>query len=202
MEITKAEFVTSLAEYGKFPGIGLRQIAVAGKSNVGKSSLINALSGRKSLAKVSGTPGKTRLINVFLLNDSFHLIDLPGYGFAKVDKREKERWGDMIEGYFARTRELKTTLHLVDIRHEPTRDDLTMNAFLRDTGKPFIVVATKLDKISRAARMKQLTLIGRALCVQPWQILAFSSETGEGKAELLKAIEQALSAKEPEAGEE
>ena len=120
MEINKAEFVTSLDAYGPFPGAGLPQIALAGRSNVGKSSLLNCLTGRKGLAKVSGTPGKTRMINVFLINGTFHLIDLPGYGFAKVSRQEQERWGRMMEDYFASSSTLRLTLHLVDIRHEPT----------------------------------------------------------------------------------
>jgi GTP-binding protein len=192
MEIIKAEFVTSMAEYGKFTGRGLPQVAVAGKSNVGKSSLINSLCHRNGLAKVSGTPGKTRLINVFLLNERFHLIDLPGYGFAKVDKQEKLRWSEMMDGYFAKSDLLKITLHLVDIRHDPTADDVTMNSFLRQTGRPFIVVATKADKVSRGARMKLLAPICRMLCVQPWQVIPYSSETGEGRPQLLAAIQQAL----------
>lgn len=192
MEITKADFVTSLPEYGKFFGIGKPQIAVAGKSNVGKSSLINSLCGRKNLAHVSGTPGKTRLINVFLLNDSFHLIDLPGYGFAKVDKQEKLKWGEMMENYFAQSDFLRLTLQLVDIRHEPTEDDVTMCKYLRQTNQPFVIVATKSDKISRGARQKYLAPIGRKLEVQPWQIIPYSSETGDGKKELLNAIAQIL----------
>lgn len=191
MEIKTAEFVTSMARYAA-PDPLLPQIAVAGKSNVGKSSLINNLCRRKALAKTSATPGKTRLINLFLLNGSFHLVDLPGYGFAKVDKKEKMRWGDMMEAYFRETGVLRLTLHLVDIRHEPTQDDLQMNAFLRGMQLPFLVVATKADKISRGARMKQLAPICRALQVQPWQVICYSSETGDGREELLKKLEEAL----------
>lgn len=146
MEIKKAEFITSMAQYGKFEGVGLPQIAVAGKSNVGKSSLINKLCNRRSLARTSQTPGKTRLINAFLLNDSFHLIDLPGYGFAKVDKQEKLRWGKMMQDYFEQSDELRHVLCLVDIRHEPTEDDKQMNLFLRQMGIPFTVIATKADQ--------------------------------------------------------
>ncbi|MBQ6255076.1 MAG: YihA family ribosome biogenesis GTP-binding protein [Clostridia bacterium] len=195
MEIKSAEFVTSMNAYQK-PDPALPQIAVAGKSNVGKSSLINSLCRRKALAKTSATPGKTRLINLFLLNGSFHLVDLPGYGFAKVDKQEKLRWGEMMEKYFRETGELRLTLHLVDIRHEPTQDDIQMNTFLRGMGRPFLVVAPKADKISRGARMKNLAPICRALQVQPWQVICYSSETGDGRDKLLEALEKALS--EPE----
>lgn len=198
-EIKQAEFITSRADYGPFEGKGLPQIAVAGKSNVGKSSLINRLCRRNKLARTSATPGKTRLINIFLLNNAFHLIDLPGYGFAKVDKQEKARWGKMMQDYFETSDELRHVLCLVDIRHEPTEDDIQMNTFLRQMGIPFTVVATKADKISRAARQKQLAPICRALLVQPWEIICWSSEDDTGRNELLDAIELAL--KEPEAPE-
>ena len=191
MEIKSAEFVTSMAAYVP-PQPPLPQIAIAGKSNVGKSSLINCLCRRKALAKTSATPGKTRLINLFLLNGEFHLVDLPGYGFAKVDKQEKLRWGDMMERYFRNTQELRLTLHLVNIRHEPTQDDLQMNAFLRGMGLPFLVIATKADKISRGARMKYLAPICRGLQVQPWQIICASAETSDGRDQILAAIEKAL----------
>ncbi len=192
MEIKKAEFITSLADYGPFPGRGLPQIAVVGKSNVGKSTLINRLCRRSKLARTSATPGKTRLINLFLINDRFHLVDLPGYGFAKVDKKERARWGTMMRDYFTRAEELRHVLCLVDIRHEPTEDDRIMNAFLRETGIPFTVVATKADKISRGARSKQLAPICRALLVQPWEIICFSGEDGTGREELLAALEGML----------
>ena len=192
MEIKTADFVTSMAEYGKFPGKGLPQIAVAGKSNVGKSTLINCLCRRNKLARTSSTPGKTRLLNVFLLNGSFHLVDLPGYGFAKVDKQEKLRWGRMMQDYFSQATELKHVLCLVDIRHEPTEDDRLMNRFLRESDLPFSVIATKADKISRGARSKDLAPICRALRVQPWEILCFSGEDGTGRDELLRLLEQVL----------
>ena len=193
MEIKKAEFITSLADYGPFEGKGLPQIAVAGKSNVGKSTLINRLCRRNKLARTSATPGKTRLINIFLLNDSFHLVDLPGYGFAKVDKKEKARWGQMMQDYFTGAEELRHVFCLVDIRHEPTADDVTMNQFLRQTGIPFTVIATKADKISRGARSKNLAPICRALLVQPWEIICFSGEDGTGREELLNRMEEVLS---------
>ncbi len=199
MEIRKAEFVTSLAAYGPFAGRGLPQIAVVGKSNVGKSSLINRLCRRGGLARTSSTPGKTRLINIFLLNEAFHLVDLPGYGYAKVDKQEKARWGQMMQDYFTTTGELLHVLCLVDIRHEPTQDDVQMNAFLRQMGIPFTVIATKADKISRGARQKQLAPICRALLVQPWQIICFSSEDGSGRDALLERLEAVLTPAEADA---
>ena len=199
MEIRKAEFVTSLAAYGPFTGRGLPQIAVVGKSNVGKSSLINRLCRRGGLARTSSTPGKTRLINIFLLNEAFHLVDLPGYGYAKVDKQEKARWGQMMQDYFTTTEELLHVLCLVDIRHEPTQDDVQMNTFLRQMGIPFTVIATKADKISRGARQKQLAPICRALLVQPWQIICFSSEDGSGRDALLERLEAVLTPAEADA---
>ena len=201
MEIKSAEFITSMASYGNFQGKGLKQIAIAGKSNVGKSSLINCLCRRNKLARTSATPGKTRLLNVFLLNNEFHLIDLPGYGFAKVDKQEKARWGKMVQDYFEQADELLHVFCLVDIRHEPTEDDKNMNLFLRQMGIPFTVIATKADKISRGARQKQLAPICRALLVQPWEIICWSSEDGTGRDQLLSHIDQLLQ-EEPEAEEE
>ena len=196
MEIKQAEFVTSMAQYGNFAGKGLPQIAVAGKSNVGKSSLINKLCNRNKLAKTSATPGKTKLINVFLLNRSFHLIDLPGYGFARVDKAEKARWGKMMQDYFEKSDELRHVFCLVDIRHEPTEDDKQMNTFLRQMGIPFTVIATKADKISRGARQKQLAPICRALFVQPWEVICWSSEDGTGRDQVQKLLDEVLA--EPE----
>ena len=196
MEIKTAEFITSMAAYGSFPGRGLPQIAVVGKSNVGKSSLINCLCRRNKLAKTSATPGKTRLINAFLLNESFHLIDLPGYGFAKVDKQEKARWGRMMQDYFEQSQELRHVLCLVDIRHDPTQDDIQMNQYLRQTGIPFTIIATKADKISRGARQKQLAPICRALLVQPWEVICFSSEDKTGREDLLKKLAEVLGVEE------
>lgn len=188
MDIKTASFVTSLSQYQEKPPILLPQLAVVGKSNVGKSSLINSLCNRKKLCKTSATPGKTRLINVFLINEDFHLVDLPGYGFAKVDKAEKIRWGKMMDDYFQTSTQLFHVLHLVDIRHDPTQDDITMNRYLRDMGIPFTIVATKADKISRGARMKQIAPICRGMLVQPWEVMVYSSEDGTGREELLGKI--------------
>ena len=196
MEIKSAAFVTSLPRYGDFPGRGLPQIAVAGRSNVGKSSLINSLCRVKNLAKTSATPGKTRLINVFLINGEFHLIDLPGYGFARVSKKEKESWGQMMDGYFGKSEHLKHVLHLVDIRHEPSAEDRQMNAYLYGNGFHFSVVATKADKLSRAQQGAMLPRLARDLAVQPFDIIPYSSQSSEGRVKLLSRMEEALSLQE------
>lgn len=192
MVVKQARFITSLAQYGNYPGMGLPEIAICGKSNVGKSSLINRLTRQHKLAKTSGTPGKTRLINLFQINEDFILVDLPGYGFAKVSKAEKARWTGMMEGYFAQTALLKHVLHLVDIRHDPTADDRDMHAFLVATGVPYTVVATKADKISKAARARHVHAVCRGLSVQPWQVIPWSSEQDTGGEELLAALSKVL----------
>ena len=190
MLVKRADFITSMKEYGDFATKGCPEVAFAGKSNVGKSSMINKLTNRGKLARTSATPGKTRLINVFQINQEVNFIDLPGYGFAKVSKTEKESWGRMMQNYFATTEDLCHVFHLVDIRHEPTTEDKEMNLFLRQSGIPFTVIATKADKISRGARMKHIAPICRALAVQPWQIIPFSSEDGTGRDDILNKIEE------------
>ena len=131
MTISKSRFVQSLSAFGSFPGQGLPEIAMAGKSNVGKSSLINSLTNHSKLARTSSEPGKTRLVNLYLINESFFLVDLPGYGFAKAPKQEKQRWAEMIEGYLKSSTNLRRVFQLVDIRHEPTADDQLMVDYLR-----------------------------------------------------------------------
>lgn len=190
MQVKRADFITSMKDYGDYATRGCPEVAFAGKSNVGKSSMINRLTNRGKLARTSATPGKTRLINVFQINGEINFIDLPGYGFAKVSKAEKESWGRMMQNYFATTQDLCHVFHLVDIRHDPTAEDSEMNLFLRQAGIPFTVIATKADKISRGARMKQIAAICRALAVQPWQVIPFSSEDGTGKEEILAKIEE------------
>ena len=201
MNYNKADFIASYGISSQLPESDRPELSFSGRSNVGQSSLINKLCNRRSLARTSQTPGKTRLINAFLLNDNFHLIDLPGYGFAKVDKQEKLRWGKMMQDYFEQSDELRHVLCLVDIRHEPTEDDKQMNLFLRQMGIPFTVIATKADKISRGARQKQLAPICRALLVQPWEVICWSSEDGTGRDQLLTLLEKVLAPEEeaPEA---
>ena len=190
MQVKHADFITSMKDYGEFATKGCPEVAFAGKSNVGKSSMINKLTNRNKLARTSATPGKTRLINVYQINGEINFIDLPGYGFAKVSKTEKQSWGKMMQNYFATTEDLCHVFHLVDIRHEPTQEDKEMNTFLRQAGIPFTVIATKADKISRGARMKHIAPICRALYVQPWQVIPFSAEDGAGRDELLAKIEE------------
>ena len=190
MNIKRADFITSMKDYGEFATKGCPEVAFAGKSNVGKSSMINKVTNRNKLARTSATPGKTRLINVYQINSEINFIDLPGYGFAKVSKTEKQSWGKMMQNYFATTEDLCHVFHLVDIRHEPTEEDKEMNLFLRQAGIPFTVIATKSDKISRGARMKHIAPICRALAVQPWQVIPFSSEDGSGRDEILAKIEE------------
>ena len=203
MLVKRADFITSMKDYGEFATKGCPEVAFAGKSNVGKSSMINKLTNRGKLARTSATPGKTRLINVFQINQEVNFIDLPGYGFAKVSKTEKESWGKMMQNYFATTEDLCHVFHLVDIRHEPTTEDKEMNLFLRQSGIPFTVIATKADKISRGARMKHIAPICRALAVQPWQVIPFSSEDGTGRDDIMNKIEEVCYAEvEVEEGEE
>ena len=193
MIIKKSKFVTSMAEFKTFPGQGLPEIALAGKSNVGKSSLINSLTNNSKLARTSSAPGKTRLVNFYQLNDEdMFLVDLPGYGFAKAPRQEKEKWAAMIEGYLEKSQHLRHVLQLVDIRHDPTQDDIDMVSFLRASGIPFQIVCTKADKISRGSRMKYTAAIGRALQAQPWELICVSSETGEGRDQLIRCMGEAI----------
>ncbi|MDY3026836.1 MAG: ribosome biogenesis GTP-binding protein YihA/YsxC [Candidatus Faecivicinus sp.] len=192
MMIKKAKFQTSLAEFKPFPGQGLPEIAFAGKSNVGKSSLINALTHNSKLARTSSEPGKTRLVNFYLLNEAFFLVDLPGYGFARASKQEKEKWSGMIEGYLQGSENLRHVVQLVDIRHAPTEEDQMMTNYLRHYEIPFTVVATKADKLSKAQRSRSIPVICRTLVVQPWEIIACSSEDGTGLEALTDAMERVL----------
>ena len=196
MIVKSAKFVTSLSRLAPFPGQGLPEIALAGKSNVGKSSLINSLTMRSKLARTSSEPGKTRLVNFYGINDTMFLVDLPGYGFAKASKTEKNKWGEMIEGYLERRENLRYVFQLVDIRHEPTADDQMMVEYLRHYDIPFSVIATKCDKLSKAARGRNIPVICRKLAVQPWEIITYSSEDGTGKDKVWAAIEQIVAAPE------
>ena len=191
MKIKNAEFITSVASADKFYKTNKPIIAVAGKSNVGKSSLINMLANRKKLAKTSVTPGRTRLINYFDF-DEFVLADLPGYGYAKVSKTEKEKWGDLLEK-FLQTQKINLLISLVDIRHEPTKDDIMMINYLYHYRIPFVFVATKADKLGKTKIKPRMKEIATALKVGIGDVTATSSETGFGKEQVLSLIEQAIS---------
>ena len=192
MIVKKSKFVKSLSAFGDFPGQGMPEIAMVGKSNVGKSSLINNMTGNSKLARTSSEPGKTRLVNLYLINEAFFLVDLPGYGFAKAPKQEKQKWADMIEGYLRGSEHLKREFQLVDVRHAPTEDDQLMVEYLRHYDIPFTVVATKADKLSKAQRGRSIPVICRTLGVQPWEVMVHSSKDGTGKDQLLALIEDEI----------
>lgn len=192
MKINQAEFVTSVASADKFLKTDKPIIAVAGKSNVGKSSLINMLANRKKLAKTSVTPGRTRLINYFDFGE-FMLADLPGYGFAKVSKEEKKKWGALLESFLS-TQKIVLLLSLVDIRHDPTSDDKMMINYLYHYQVPFALVATKADKLGKTKIKPRVKEIAANLRVGFADVTASSAETGYGKDEILRIIEQSISA--------
>ena len=187
--IRNVEFIGGMAEkHGWRPDSPLPEVAFAGRSNVGKSSLLNSLVRRKSFARVSRTPGRTREINFFRVNNEFVLVDLPGYGYARISKEKKAGWRPMIESYLRRTTQLRGIVLLLDIRREPSEDDRAMLDFLAEVEVPTIVALTKTDKLSKAAAQERIGSIGRSLALEPEQVIPFSAQTGEGRVELLEAI--------------
>lgn len=193
MKIKTATFMLSAAKAEQFPAGALPEVAFVGRSNVGKSSLLNSLVNRKQLAMTSGNPGKTRLINFFLINESFRFVDLPGYGFARVSKDMKEQWGRLIETYLSQRQELRLVAQLVDMRHEPTADDLAMYQWLIYYNLPTVIVATKADKISRGNRDKHIRQIRSGLGLgAEGPVIPYSAKTGEGKDALWNMIAQYL----------
>lgn len=193
MIIKKAEYIISAVKTEQYPEPTRPDLAVSGRSNVGKSSLINKFLSRKKLAKTARTPGKTQTINFFNINDEWYLVDLPGYGYAKVSKQIKDQWGKMMNTYFRTRSTLKGVLQLVDIRHAPTEDDKNMINMLWEAGIPVLVIATKADKISKGQRPKHLKIIADALNLEDWKlILPFSIEDGTGFEELHEAVENIL----------
>ena len=189
--IRNVEFIGGMAEkHGWRPESSLPEVAFAGRSNVGKSSLLNALVRRKSFARVSRTPGRTREINFFRVNNTFVLVDLPGYGYARVSKTKKAEWRPMIESYLRRTTQLRGIVLLLDIRREPSEDDRAMLDFLAELGVPTIVALTKADKLTKADARDTVAKISRILALEPDQVIQFSTYSGEGRVELLEAITQ------------
>ena len=189
VNLNQAQFVRSAARPGDFPRDRLPQVVFAGRSNVGKSSVINRLLNRKNLARVGSAPGKTTHINYFLIDEQFYLVDLPGYGYAKVSKQERDRWGRLIEAWFADTSLMTLGILVVDARHKPTADDRTMSDFFQAAGKPFVVVANKLDKVKRSELQANLDQIDQTLELpQSVPVIPFSAEKGDGKDALLDRI--------------
>lgn len=167
------------------------EVAFAGKSNVGKSSLINALMNRKSYARISATPGKTQTINFYNINDELYLVDLPGYGYAKVSEKEKERWGRMIEKYLHSSKQLGAVFLLIDIRHDPSANDRMMYRWIVEQGYEPIIIATKLDKIKRSQIQKHVKMLKDVLGLVPGtSVIPFSSVTKQGRDEIWEMIEQ------------
>lgn len=190
MIIKKAELEAVTARKDQYPEDNMKEIAFAGRSNVGKSSLLNLLTGRKKLAKVSGNPGKTRTINFYRINDSFRIVDLPGYGYAKVSKSISENWGSMMETYFRSRQGLIKVVQLVDIRHAPSKQDVQMYEFLRHYGLDGIVVATKADKVSKNEMQKCIRQIRTTLKLSPEdKVIPVSSLKKTGYEKLLEEMD-------------
>lgn len=192
MNYQKVEFKLSAASAAQFPRDGIPQIAFAGKSNVGKSSVINRVLQRKNYAYTGSSPGKTIHINYFLVEQRAYLVDLPGYGYAKVSQREKERWGRLMESYFAARELITLGILIVDARHAPTRNDVTMASWFQQTGCPFVVVANKLDKLKKREVEPNLACIRDTLSLEEGtMLLPFSAEKGTGRDQLVGLIEAA-----------
>ena len=186
----------------KLPENTLPEIAFAGKSNVGKSSLINALINRKSYARTSATPGKTQTINFYYINEELYLVDLPGYGYAKVSEQEKIKWGKLIERYLHESKQLKVVFLLIDIRHEPSSNDKMMYEWIVAQGYQPVIIATKLDKIKRSQKDKQIKLVKQGLNVLPGtRVIPFSAETKQGRDEIWELVESEFLNIEKEKGE-
>lgn len=192
LKIKKSEIERVAVKPDQYPPDDLPEIAFCGRSNVGKSSLLNLLTGRKKLAKVSGSPGKTRTINFYRINDDFRIVDLPGYGYARVSKKESESWGQMMERYFQTRRELKTVIQLVDCRHKPTAQDVQMHEYLEYYGLDGPIVATKADKLSQSKMTESIRLIRSTLHTGETRIIPVSALKRTGKEELLAVLESVL----------
>lgn len=191
INFNKAEFILSAVQPGAFLRDGRPQVAFAGRSNVGKSSVINRLLNRKNFARVGATPGKTTQVNYFLIDGRIYFTDLPGYGYAKVSKEERDRWGRLMENYFQEQGLITLGVLIVDARHKPTADDVTMCTWFKESGCPMIVVANKLDKLKKNEIEPNLQRIWDTLELPDTAVLIpFSAEKGIGKTELLSAIEQ------------
>ncbi len=197
LNIHNAEFVTSVATLSQLPEETLPEVALAGRSNVGKSSLINRILNRKSIAKTSGTPGKTQMLNYYNIDSQLYLVDCPGYGYAKVSHDQRRQFGNLIEKYMVKRDKLCLVLQLIDLRHQPSKEDLSMFSWLIHNGMNICIVATKADKIPRSQYQKHLKMIRDGLHMpEHIPIILFSSVTSQGKDELWSIIEQTIQLEE------
>lgn len=193
--VRSLEFLGGMASAsGWRPDATLPEVAFAGRSNVGKSSLLNLLLRRRKFARVSNTPGRTREINFFKVNDAFTLVDLPGYGYARISKERRDAWKPLIEGYLRNAAQLRGVVLLLDIRRDPTADDRVMLDFLADIGVPTLVAVTKVDKVARLAGEQRVVQLAAALDLDPDQIIPVSAHTGDGRTELAEALVALLKA--------
>ncbi|XJZ26396.1 ribosome biogenesis GTP-binding protein YihA/YsxC [Bacillota bacterium Lsc_1132] len=193
MKVTSSDIVISAVKPEQYPETELPEFALAGRSNVGKSSFINKMLNRKGLARISSKPGKTQTLNFYLINDVLHFVDVPGYGYAKVSKKEREAWGKMIETYLTTREQLKAVILIIDLRHPPTADDRMMYDFLKHYDIPCMIIATKADKIPKGKWQKHLKVTKDSLeLAKNDHIVLFSSETGIGKDEAWRIIESFL----------
>ena len=194
MKITSAKFIAAATAPESFPKDRRPEIVFMGRSNVGKSSLLNSLLGVKGLARTSSTPGRTQTINFFLINDEFHFVDLPGYGYAKTSKENRQAWGKLIETYLAHREQLVLSILIVDARHEPSPLDLQMKSWLQHFRLPYLVVSTKIDKLSPSERSKSRSRAQKVLETE--QVIPYSSLTREGANQVWEAIRANITAKQ------
>jgi GTP-binding protein len=197
MKIISAKCVMSAVGPNQYPDTGYPEIAVIGRSNVGKSSLINSLCARRTLTRTSSEPGKTQTINYFAINEQMYLVDLPGYGYAETSKAKRREWGEFITTYLRNRDRLSLIVHLIDLRHEPMKNDRNASEWLMGLDVPYVIVGTKADKISRGSRPAHIAAIRKGLKLPPHiASLIYSSETGEGRDKLWHHIRRVLSGKE------
>ncbi|WP_417899400.1 ribosome biogenesis GTP-binding protein YihA/YsxC [Bacillus haimaensis] len=193
MKVTQAEIVISAVKPEQYPNDLLPEFALAGRSNVGKSSFINKMINRKNLARTSSKPGKTQTLNFYLINEMLHFVDVPGYGFAKVPKSERDAWGRMMQTYLTSREQLRAVLMIVDLRHPPSKDDVTMYDYLKHYDLPVIVIATKADKIPKGKWQKHKKVVRETLDMdQEDEVVLFSSETGQGKDEVWGILQKRM----------
>lgn len=203
MDVHNVEFLISAVKPEQYPDPVIPEIALAGRSNVGKSSFINTMVNRKKIARTSNKPGKTQQLNYYQIEDLFYMVDVPGYGYARVSKSEKAKWADMLETYFSTRENLAMALLVVDFRHQPTKDDVQMREFMDYHGVPYFVIATKTDKVKKSQWNKHLSEIYKTLKLETIdQILPFSAETKEGMEEAWEIIQAVLEGDYDEMDEE